>query len=82
MLANMTKTDYMPISIEHLIGLLPLIIHLTSSTKFEAETLEPLAVRMGIVLSFMLFYAHFILLSRQYLNYANKSFWYIQKPLQ
>jgi len=34
MIANMTKSEYSPISFEHLIGLLPMIIHLTSESKY------------------------------------------------
>ena len=79
MLSNMTKVEFRPISLEHLIGLLPLAVHLTCSSKYEAEILEPLATRLGIVLAFMAFYAHFILLSRQYLSASNKSFWIITK---
>lgn len=78
MIANMTKTEFKPISIEHAIGLLPMLVHLTSPSKYQAMILEPVATKMGIVLAFMLFYAHFILLSCQYLERnPHKNFFFI-----
>lgn len=79
MLANMTKTEFQPVSLEHALGLLPMIVHMTSPGKYQAMILEPCAMKMGIVLAFMLFYAHFYLLSNQYLQRnPEKNFWIIK----
>jgi len=68
MVANMTNSPFELIGIENFIGIIPIIVHLTSPSKIQKEILEPLATYLCIVALFILFYGHVVLISRQYLD--------------
>jgi len=67
MIANMTKTEYIPIGIENIITLIPLMIHFLCNNKLERITLEPLANYICLVFLIIIFYSHIAMISMQYL---------------
>jgi len=76
MIANMTNSEFYPVSFENFICLLPLFVHMTCKDKLERITLEPLANYVCLLLLFVLFYSHIALLSMQYLaRNPERRFW-------
>ena len=76
MIANMTNTEYIPISLENIVSLLPLVVHLNCKDKLEKAILEPLANFICLFLLVIMFYAHVSFLSMQYLaRNPDKRFW-------
>lgn len=67
MIANMTKTDFLPIGVENLVALVPIFVHVTCANKLERVALEPLANYTCLLLMVILFYGHFAMLSMQFL---------------
>ena len=68
MLANMTKSHYRIASVENLVAMVPVLVHLTTKDKLERSILEPIATVLCIVLIYLIYYLHIIMLSRQFLD--------------
>ena len=81
MISNMTNSSFELLGIENFIGMIPIMVHLTSTGKIQKEILEPLATYLSVVALFILFYGHIVLLSRQYLERdPARRFFFIAKP--
>lgn len=79
MVANMTNSHFRVFSVENLVAAIPIMVHLTTKDKLERAILEPISTVLCIVLLYLIYYLHIIMLSRQYLsNNSNASFWFIK----
>ena len=67
MIANMTKTDLFPIGIEHVLQVIPAVIHMLCKNKLERATMEPLASLLCLGLQVVVFYGNMGLLIQQFL---------------
>ena len=67
MIGNMTKTEFSPIGIEHLIQVMPAVIHMLGKNKLERAAIELLTCYICTALLFVVFYLHMALLTHQFL---------------